>query len=116
MIRSTTYDPAISRNVRNSSALIHQLSTLCGGAGTMIEHIERLWVSLTFSGTRHEITWEFRGGDEIAHGEALIAKLPEHKFSIPGQLVADAVIDEVRQTWPTSELQVRFTILMLEEA
>lgn len=117
MTRSTTFDPAISRSTRSSSALLHQLSALCGGAGTMIQHIERPWASITFSGSKHEITWGFAGEEAMERGETLIANLPEHEFSIPGQLVADAAVDWVdHRSWPSPSLLVRFTILMLEEA
>ena len=68
------------------------LMQLTGGRGTMLAHAEKAWASITFSGTRHEVVLEFCGAEAVAAGEELIERLPDHEFTLPGQLVADATV------------------------
>jgi len=92
------------------------LMTLTGGAGTLITHEEKAWASITFSGTRHEVVLEFSGADAVVGGEELIARLPDHEFAIPGQLVADATIAKVDHRFGAMErLEVTAVLLLLEE-
>ena len=90
---------------------------LAGGSGELVAHRQRPWASITFSGSRHELTLAFSGIEAIAAGEALIAVLPDHEFAIPGHLVADAAVREVDQvTLPEPRLIVELELLLLEEA
>lgn len=53
----------------------------------------------------------------MAAGERFIAALPDHEFSIPGQLVADATVTEVNQsTLPDPRMVVTCALLLLEDA
>ena len=92
------------------------LMALTGGAGTLITHDEKAWASITFAGTRHEVTLEFCGADAVVGGEELIARLPDHEFRIPGQLVADATVTKVDHRFGAMErLEVTAVLLLLEE-
>ena len=92
------------------------LKGLADGEGTMLAHEEKAWASITFTGTRHELVLEFCGAAAVAGGEALIERLPDHEFTIPGQLVADATITAVDHRFGAMErLQVTAVLLLLEE-
>lgn len=92
------------------------LSRLADGRAQLLTHEERAWSSITFSGTRHEVTLEFKGAEAVAAGETFIEQLPEHEFAIPGQLVADATIREVDHRFGAQErLVVKAVLLLLEE-
>ena len=81
-----------------------------------LKHEESAWSSITFSGTRHEVTLVFEGAEAVAKGEEFMEALPEHEFTIPGQLVADASIREVDHRFGMHErLQVTAVLLLLEE-
>jgi hypothetical protein len=75
--------------------LLAALVDLTGGRAELLRHAERPWASITFSGTRHTAALRFTGMAAVAAGEALIAALPEHEFTLPGQLVADATVVSV---------------------
>ena len=92
------------------------LMQLTGGNGTVLAHEEKAWASITFAGTRHEVVLEFCGMDAVVGGEDLIERLPDHEFSIPGQLVADATITKVDHRFGAMErLEVTAVLLLLEE-
>ncbi len=81
----------------------------------LLSHEEKAWNSITFSGTRHEVMLDFQGEEEVAAGEEFIANLPEHEFTIPGQLVADATIREVDHRFGADERMVVTAVLLLLE-
>ena len=92
------------------------LSGITGGHGTVLEHSEKAWASITFAGTRHEVVLEFCGPDAVAAGEELIERLPDHEFTLPGQLVADATVTKVDHRFGAMErLEVTAVLLLLEE-
>jgi hypothetical protein len=92
------------------------LMQLTGGSGTVLAHEEKAWASITFSGTRHEVVLEFCGAEAVAGGEELIERLPDHEFTLPGQLVADATITSVDHRFGAMErLEVTAVLLLLEE-
>ena len=92
------------------------LMGLTGGTGTVLAHTETAWASITFAGTRHEVVIEFCGAHAVAAGEALIEQLPDHEFTLPGQLVADATISAVDHRFGAMErLEVTAVLLLLEE-
>ncbi|WP_427968792.1 hypothetical protein [Altererythrobacter sp.] len=84
--------------------------------GQLLSHEEKAWASITFSGTRHEVTFAFDGPDAIAAGECFVAALPDHEFTIPGQLVADAAVSKVDHTLnPAPRMVVTAALLLLED-
>ena len=91
------FDPGVATIIRNADALKQELTELGAHAGKLIMHDQRRWGSTGFSGTRHELVYAFDGSEAVAHGEALIAHLDDHEFTIPGQLVADATVSAANQ-------------------
>lgn len=88
---------------------------LAEGRADLLTHEEKPWTSITFSGTRHEITLVFNGRKAVEVGEEFIANLPEHEFTIPGQLVADATVREVDHHFGEDERMMVSTVLLLLE-
>lgn len=98
-------------------ALLSAVMRLAGAEANLLRHAERPWASVTFSGTRHTIALSFSGAAAIADGEAFIAVLPEHEFTIPGQLVADATVTSAdHELLPEPCLTVEIELLLLEDA
>lgn len=98
-------------------ALLSALIEFAGGKAELLRHVERPWVSVTFSGTRHTVALAFTGAEAVAAAEAFIAALPEHEFAVPGQLVADAAVTAVRQEiLPEPRLTVEVELLLLVDA
>lgn len=96
--------------------LLDAVLRLGGAQARLLRHGERPWASATFSGTRHTVALSFAGAGAQAAGDAFIAALPEHEFSIPGQLVADAAITAVDQVLlPEPLLTVEAELLLLED-
>lgn len=90
---------------------------LAEGRAGLLTHEEKPWSSITFSGTRHELMLDFDGAEAVAVGEEFIANLPEHEFTIPGQLVADANVREVDHRFGEDErMVVTVVLLLLEES
>jgi hypothetical protein len=97
--------------------LVSALLELAGGQAELLRHAERTWASVTFSGTRHEVTLAFTGAEAVAAGEAFIAALPDHEFAIPRQLVADAtVLSAEHSLLPEPRLVIEAQLLLLEDA
>jgi len=106
------YRPRRSTGDRLRDAML----ALAGHKGELVTHEETAWSSITFTGTRHEITLSFRGRDAVDAGEILIADLADHEFAIPGQLVADASVREVDHRFGAEErLIVTCVLLLLED-
>lgn len=96
--------------------LLNAVLRVAGRQAEMVSHGERPWASATFSGSRHSIVLTFTGAGAQAAGEAFIAALPEHEFTLPGQLVADASVVAVDHTLlPEPVLMVEAELLLLEE-
>ncbi len=111
--------PRVPRPPRKSlgEKLRAAILELADGHGKIRRHAERSWASITFAGTRHTLDLSFTGDDEIAAAERLIADLSDHEFSIPGQLVADAIVMSVDHAMlPKPRLDVTIELLMLEDA
>jgi len=92
------------------------LLNLSASRATCVKHEEKAWSSITFAGTRREVTLRFEGAEAVAIGEELIECLPEHEFTIPGQLVADATITEVDHRFGMHERMIVTAVLLLEES
>ena len=108
--------PAAPRARGTGARLVVELVALAGGHGVLLEHRQRAWASVTFSGTRHELVLRFEGEEAVAGGEVLIAALSEHEFTIPRQLVADAAVVAVSHAMiPAPLMEVRCDVLMLDE-
>ncbi|NCU10546.1 MAG: hypothetical protein GXC70_00045 [Sphingomonadaceae bacterium] len=96
--------------------LLSELMTLAGGRAELVRHAERAWASVTFAGTRHAVTLCFNGTEAVAAGEAFIDALPDHEFTIPRQLVADAAVVAAEHTaLPEPRLEVTAELLLLED-
>jgi len=91
------------------------LIQLSEGRADLLTHEEKAWTSITFSGTRHEVMLDFRGEEAVAVGEEFIEQLPDHEFTIPGQLVADATIREVDHRFGAEERMLVTAVLLLLE-
>ncbi len=52
---------------------------------------ERPWASITFSGTRHNISITGSVSDDTCFLPSFAAELQEHNFDLPGHFVADLV-------------------------
>ncbi|MEE4199259.1 hypothetical protein [Erythrobacter sp.] len=115
--RATPRTPGHRYRPRRTTAdrLRDAMLALAQGQAKLISHEETAWNSITFSGTRHEIAFEFTGAQAVAAGEELIAQLPEHEFTIPGQLVADATVREVDHRFGAEERLVATCVLLLLE-
>ena len=97
--------------------LLSALLGLAGGRAELVRHSERSWASVTFSGTRHTVVLAFAGLEPVAAGEQFIDALPEHEFTIPRQLVADAAVVRVEHTMlPEPRMEVEVQLLLLDEA
>ena len=93
------------------------IMVLCDHQGQVLDHTEKAWASITFAGTRHSLSLLFAGEHAVEAGERFVAALPDHEFTIPGQLVADAGIVEVEHRLvPSPRLVVRCDLLLLEDA
>ncbi|WP_235037485.1 MULTISPECIES: hypothetical protein [unclassified Novosphingobium] len=96
--------------------LLAEMLQLAGGSAQFLLHTEKAWSSATFTGSRHVIVLEFNGVEGILHGEAYVAALPEHEFTIVGQLVADAAVIAVEHHLaPHPRMTVEAQLLLLED-
>ncbi len=96
--------------------LLSALMTLSDGKAELIRHAERPWASVTFSGSRHTIALCFTGSEAAAVGEKFIETLPDHEFTIPRHLVADAAVVTVdHQLLPVPRMEIEVEVLLLED-
>jgi len=115
--KGAEFKAAPRKRLTPADRLRDALMQLAGGHGTITAHAERNWASITFAGTRHQVTVLFDGEDAVEAGESFIAFLPEHDFAIPGQLVADAAVVEVdHRLAPAPLMVVQVEVLLLEES
>ena len=96
--------------------LLAAVMELAGNKAELLRHTETPWASVTFSGSRHRIALAFTGEEAAALGELFIAALPEHEFTVPRQIVADASVTGVEHLLvPEPLLTVEIELLLLEE-
>ncbi len=109
--------PPTKRRTRRGprELLADAITNLCDGKGRIASHSELSWASITFAGARHRLGLVFEGQDAVEAGERFIAALPDHEFTIRGQLVADAAIAEAISVTRPPRLTVICEILLLEE-
>ena len=93
--------------------LLSAVMRLAAGRAELLRHAEHSWASATFAGTRHTIAITFTGTDAMAAAESFIEALPDHEFTIPGQLVADAAIVSIEHD--LERLIVEAELLLLED-
>lgn len=111
--------PKPPRTMRKSASdlLRDALLELADGQMRIASHRETAWASITFAGARHRLEVLFEGWEAVLAGEAFIEALPEHEFTIRGQLVADAAVMEVdHRLAPEPRLAVAVELLLLEDA
>jgi hypothetical protein len=110
--------PARKARARHPSMrLLEAVLMLAGKEAELVCHAERPWASATFSGTRHSFTLSFTGADAVAAAEEFIAILPDHEFTLPGRLVADAGVNEVtHKMHPQPSMVVEADVLLLDES
>lgn len=97
--------------------LLSAVLELAQGQAELLRHSERAWASVTFSGSKHSVVLAFDGADKVLAGEALIDALPEHEFTLPRLLVADAAVVRVEHSaLPQPRLEVEVELLVLDEA
>ena len=107
-----------ARRARRTAAdrLRDALLTLSDHHAQIVAQSERAWASITFAGARHVFTLIFAGEAAVEAGERFVADLPDHEFSLSGQLVADATVSEVEHRMvPSPRMIVTCEVLMLEE-
>ncbi|NTZ42777.1 hypothetical protein G7A66_06680 [Altererythrobacter sp. SALINAS58] len=92
------------------------LAALAQHHATFVRHSERAWASITFTGARHSVELFFDGADAVAAGEEFVACLPDHEFTIRGQIVAEANVTSVDHTLlPAPRMEVSVEVLMLDD-
>jgi hypothetical protein len=113
-MQSAARDP---RGRRPWLQLLAAVMQLAGGKAELLRHGESAWASVTFSGSRHHIALAFAGNEAVAAGEDFIAALPEHEFSLPRQIVADAAILSVdHELSPQPRMRVEIELLLLDDS
>jgi hypothetical protein len=112
-----SFHPGIAAQIRAEQALKQELNELGAQAGLLIEHSQRSWESATYSGVRHTLIYVFDRGNAVAHGLALLDRLPSYKFSIPHQEVvsADVVEVDLRVSEP-ERLQLKLQVMVVDKA
>lgn len=104
------------RRRRPGLPMLSALLRLARQKAEVVRHHERPWASITFTGTRHTVTLRFSGDEAIAAGEQFIAALPEHEFTLPAELVADATVTSVEhELLPAPALTVTAELLLLDD-
>jgi hypothetical protein len=68
------------------------------------------WASVTFTGARHVLTLEAPASAAL---DAWLEALPETEFAIPGHLVADLAVAEMRRDG--ARVEVRIEVLTVED-
>lgn len=97
--------------------LLKSVLDLAGEQAELLCHVEHDWASATFTGSRHALTLCFQGAAAAETGEAFIVALPDHAFTIPRWLVADAQIVSVDdQQLPQRKLVAVVEVLLLDRA
>lgn len=100
---------------RPRDRLCDALLALAEGQAAILTQHEKSWASITFAGTRHRIELLFDGTEAIEAGERFIASLPEHEFTLPGHLVADATVTAVDHRLEPPRLVVGVELLLVEQ-
>ena len=109
--------PGAPRVRRPWLQLLASVMDLAGGQAELLRHSESPWASVTFSGSRHAMALAFSGNEAVAAGEAFIAALPEHEFTVARQIVADAAVVSVDHVLlPEPKVMVEIELLLVEDS
>ncbi|KUR70645.1 hypothetical protein AQZ52_16675 [Novosphingobium fuchskuhlense] len=96
--------------------LLRAVLALAGPEAELMQHSEAPWASVTFAGTRHTIVLCYDGWEACDAAEALMATLPEHEFTIPRTLVADAAVVRLDQSLlPEPKMTLELALLLLDD-
>ncbi|MEW9856992.1 hypothetical protein [Novosphingobium sp. M1R2S20] len=96
--------------------LLREVLSLAGPDAQFMRHSERPWSSATFCGARHVVALTYEGAEAIAQGEAFIAALPDHEFTLRGALVADATVTFAEHSLLDEQrLSIEAEILVLDD-
>lgn len=96
--------------------LLSEVLHLAGPGAELVRHGEKPWASVTFSGTRHTVCLRFAGPAAFEAADDFIESLPEHEFTLAGQVVIDAEVTSVDQVaLPTPLVTVEASLLLLED-
>ena len=97
--------------------LLRAVLALAGPEADLMEHSEAPWASVTFAGTRHTIVLRYEGWEACDAAETLLATLPEHEFTSPRTLVADAAVVRLDQVvLPEPCMTLELALLLLDDA
>lgn len=94
--------------------LVAALAKLAGDRAEIVRHSETAWASVTFTGSRHTALLRFTGWEACDDGENFVADLPDHEFTLPCVLVADATVtrnDQVLLPEPSMDVEVELLLL-----
>lgn len=96
--------------------LSRAVQAMAGPQAQILAMREIPWASITFAGARHTILLRFEGWEACDDADHFVAELPDHGFTLPGMLVADACVSKVEQVLlPTPRMDVEVEILLLED-
>lgn len=114
--RKSLSAPAPRQRLTTAEKLLRAVLALAGPHATLVSQREAPWASITFSGARHSIVLAFHGWEACDDAENLIVDLPDHEFSIPNVLVADATVTRTQQELlPSPRMEVELDLLLLDE-
>lgn len=123
MLRHSENNPPSPRPIRPGSVggmatrVVRAVLALAGKQAQLVDHREQPWASVTFSGTRHTLALRFTGWEACDEGEALIAALPLHDFSVTGALVVDVSLKRTDEVLvPDRMLEIELELLLLDQA
>lgn len=78
------------RTRRTAQDLLAELLNLLGPDARLLHAHEREWASITFTGARHRFVFELPDASLVTPAvRRAIAGLPEHEFTVRGEIVAD---------------------------
>jgi hypothetical protein len=77
--------------------LLAALDTLAGSDDAIADASMRPWCSATFLGAQHRILLRLSGDHAAQQAERLRAQLPDTDFKLRGHIVADIMVDEIRE-------------------
>jgi hypothetical protein len=96
--------------------LLRAVVALAGPHAELMSHSEAPWASVTFAGTRHTIVLHYQGWEACDAAEEMMAALPDHEFTIPRTLVADAAVVRLEQNLlPEPSMTVELALLLLDD-
>ncbi len=75
--------------------LIEQIAGIMGSGHTVTLERERLWASITLSGTRHSIAISRSIQNEPSRLLPFAEKVATHTFDLPGHFVADVIVTDL---------------------